>query len=70
MSTSRTMKACPGTLAPKRRVDALVGLDAHHQGVGAEVPALGRLGKARCGTPWNWRATSVTRLGRRLPVRM
>jgi len=68
IATDWTRKASPGS-SPEVQAHTLVGLDAQDQGVRAELAASSP-SKARKGTPWKVSATSVTRAGRRLPVRM
>ena len=63
------MNAWPGTLAPKRRDTPSSGWMRITRALGLR-PVAASLGKARWGTALNWRATSVNRLGRRLPVRI
>ena len=68
MATDWTRKASPGTLAPKCRLMPSLGWMRSTRALGRSWRASSP-SKARKGTLWNCRATSVTRAGSRLPVR-
>jgi hypothetical protein len=69
MLTMRTRIVGAGTLAPKRSVMPSSGWMRSTNESASRYSATSKE-NGRCGTCRNWTATSVTRLGRRLPVRM